>query len=37
MGKTLRVIGLAGAVPFATTDTFPTGMTLKVDGGEPLV
>jgi NAD(P)-dependent dehydrogenase (short-subunit alcohol dehydrogenase family) len=28
---------IAGAVLFAMTNTFMTGMTLKVDGGEPLV
>ena len=28
---------LAGAVLFAMTNTFMTGMTLKVDGGEPLI
>ena len=28
---------IAGAVVFAMTNTFMTGMTLKVDGGEPLV
>jgi NAD(P)-dependent dehydrogenase (short-subunit alcohol dehydrogenase family) len=28
---------IAGAVLFAMTNTFVTGMTLKVDGGEPLV
>ncbi len=28
---------VAGAVLFAMTNTFMTGMTLKVDGGEPLV
>jgi NAD(P)-dependent dehydrogenase (short-subunit alcohol dehydrogenase family) len=36
-----RLIGtpddVAGAVLFAMTNTFMTGMTLKVDGGEPLV
>ena len=28
---------VAGAVLFAMTNTFMTGMTLKIDGGEPLV
>lgn len=28
---------IAGAVLFAMTNTFMTGMTLKVDGGEPLI
>jgi NAD(P)-dependent dehydrogenase (short-subunit alcohol dehydrogenase family) len=28
---------IAGAVLFAMTNTFMTGMTLKIDGGEPLV
>jgi NAD(P)-dependent dehydrogenase (short-subunit alcohol dehydrogenase family) len=28
---------IAGAVLFAMTNSFLTGMTLKVDGGEPLV
>jgi NAD(P)-dependent dehydrogenase (short-subunit alcohol dehydrogenase family) len=28
---------IAGAALFAMTNTFVTGMTLKVDGGEPLV
>ena len=28
---------IAGAVLFAMTNSFMTGMTLKVDGGEPLV
>jgi len=27
---------IAGAVLFAMTNTFMTGMTLKIDGGEPL-
>jgi NAD(P)-dependent dehydrogenase (short-subunit alcohol dehydrogenase family) len=30
-------VDIAGAVLFAMTNTFMTGMTLKVDGGEPLV
>ena len=40
-GNPARRIGtaedIAGAVLFAMTNTFMTGMTLKVDGGEPLV
>jgi NAD(P)-dependent dehydrogenase (short-subunit alcohol dehydrogenase family) len=28
---------IAGAVLFVMTNSFLTGMTLKVDGGEPLV
>jgi NAD(P)-dependent dehydrogenase (short-subunit alcohol dehydrogenase family) len=39
-GNPARRIGtpddIAGAVLFAMTNTFMTGMTLKVDGGEPL-
>jgi hypothetical protein len=30
-------LGDDGAVLFAMTNTFMTGMTLRVDGGEPLV
>ena len=29
-------LGVAGAVPFAMTNSFLTGVTLKIDGGEPL-
>lgn len=40
-GNPARRIGtpedVAGAVLFAMTNTFMTGMTLKIDGGEPLV
>ena len=40
-GNPARRIGttdeIAGAVLFAMTNSFMTGMTLKVDGGEPLV
>jgi NAD(P)-dependent dehydrogenase (short-subunit alcohol dehydrogenase family) len=40
-GNPARRIGttddIAGAVLFAMTNTFMTGMTLKVDGGEPLI
>src|SRR5271169_1368088 len=40
-GNPARRIGtpddIAGAVLFAMTNTFMTGMTLKIDGGEPLV
>jgi NAD(P)-dependent dehydrogenase (short-subunit alcohol dehydrogenase family) len=40
-GNPARRIGtpddVAGAVLFAMTNTFVTGMTLKIDGGEPLV
>jgi hypothetical protein len=29
-------LGVAGAVLFAMTNSFLTGVTLKIDGGEPL-
>ena len=39
--KTVLVVGtpedVASAVLFAMTNTFMTGMTLRVDGGEPLI
>ncbi|MBV9795512.1 MAG: hypothetical protein JO016_16410 [Actinobacteria bacterium] len=36
LGERLGTVDVAAAVMFALTDTFLTGQTLHVDGGEPL-
>jgi len=35
-GITAEIVDVANAVLFAMTNTFLTGVTLKIDGGEPL-